>query len=206
MESLLALYGKSYNPREPVLCFDEKSKELRGETRPALEATEHTPRKRDYEYTRGGTANIFLAVEPKGGWREAEVTKRRTRIDFAREVRRIACLPRYRKARRLHLVLDNLNTHFALSFYETFPQGEAKRLLSRLRFHYTPTHASWLNMAEIELSILSRQALAGRIPTRKRLTARVRQWQKKRNGERAVIQWKFTKRDARNIFKYKVQD
>jgi hypothetical protein len=206
MESLLSLYGKPYNPHEPILCFDEKSKELRGETHPLVHATEYAPRKRDYEYRRNGTANIFLAVEPKGGWRETTVTKRRTRTDFASEMRRIALLPRYRKARKLHIVLDNLNTHFESSFYEAFPHREAKRLLSRLRFHYTPKHASWLNMAEIELSVLSRQALTGRIPTRKRLGARVRQWQEKRNGERAMIQWKFTKRDARNVFKYKVQN
>jgi hypothetical protein len=206
MEFLLALYRKPYNPQEPVLCFDEKSKELRADTRPLIHAKERRPRKRDYEYRRNGTANIFLAVEPQGGWRETTITKRRTKGDFAREIRRIAARPRYRNAKRLHLVLDNLNTHFVSSFYETFPAAEAKRLLSRLRFHDTPKHASWLNMAEIELSILSRQTLRGRIPTTRRLITRVGRWQEKRNDERAKIHWTFTKRDARNVFKYKVQD
>ena len=197
------LYGKPYNPQEPVICFDEKSKELREDTRDGIPATEHTPRKRDYEYKRNGTTNIFLAVEPKGGSREVTATKRRTKRDFAKEMQRIANLPRYRAARQIHVVLDNLNTHFAPSFYETFTRGEASRLLSRLRFHYTPKHASWLNMAEIELSILSRQALQGRIPTIENLQARIRRWKRERNKKRAMIQWRFTKRDARKVFRYK---
>jgi transposase len=163
-------------------------------------------RKRDYEYKRNGTANLFLAVEPKGGNREVTVTERRTKTDFAREMRRIATLPRYRKAKKLHVVLDNLNTHFESSFYETFAKAEATHLLRRFRFHYTPKHASWLNMAEIELSILSRQALRGRIPSEHNLQKRVRTWQQDRNRKHAMIHWTFTKQDARNVFKYKVQN
>lgn len=206
MESVLTLYGQPYDPREPVLCFDEKSKELREDTRPVIASTEYAVRKRDYEYIRKGTANLFLAVEPKGGWRECTVTKRRTKTDFATELRRIAKLPRYKSARKLHVVLDNLNTHFAPSFFTAFPETEALRLLKRITFHYTPKHASWLNMAEIELSILSRQALAGRIPDKMTLLQRVRKWQHTRNAKRAMIQWTFTKQDARNVFKYKVHD
>jgi transposase len=206
MESLLSLYGKPYDPREPVICFDEKSKELRADSRPVIHTKERTPRKRDYEYVRNGTDNIFLAVEPKGGRREAKVTKRRTRTDFATEIKRIVELPCYRKTKKIHIVLDNLNTHFEKSFFETFPKEVARRLLRRIRFHYTPKHASWLNMAEIELSVLSRQALRGRIPDTKDLRRRVRQWKRTRNAKRAMIHWKFTTKDARNIFKYKVQN
>ena len=203
MEALLGLYAKPYDPREPVLCFDEKSKALRADTRDPIPATKHAPRRRDYEYRRSGTANIFLAVEPKGGFRALATTRRRTKGHFAGELKRIAALPRYRSARTLHVVLDNLNTHFASSLYETFPEQEAQRLLQRIQFHYTPKHASWLNMAEIELSILSRQALLGRIPTRFDLAKRLGRWQCGRNKARAMIQWTFTKKDARNVFKYK---
>jgi hypothetical protein len=206
MEKLLALYGKPYNPEEPVICFDEKSKELHADTRPVIHAKEYRPRKRDYEYRRNGVANIFLAVEPKGGRREVRVTKRRTKSDFAGEIQRITMLPCYKTAKKIHLVLDNLNTHFASSFYETFPKQEARRLQKRIRFHYTPKHASWLNMAEIELSILSRQALSCRIPTRADMAKRLRRWQHRRNKVRAMIQWTFTKKDARKTFKYKVQN
>lgn len=206
MESLLSLYGKPYDSREPVICFDEKSKELRSDSRAVIPAKEGAPRKRDYEYIRNGTANLFLAVEPKGGRRETKVTKRRTRGDFAREIRRIVALPRYKEARRIHLVLDNLNTHFEKSFFQTFPKEVARSLLQRIRFHYTPKHASWLNMAEIELSVLSRQALRGRIPDTHELRRRMKRWQRTRNAKRAMIHWKFTKKDARDVFKYKVQN
>lgn len=206
MEHLLALYGKPYHPREPVICFDEKSKELRADTHSVIPAKGCAPRKRDYEYTRNGTANIFLAVEPKGGKRTARVTARRTRADFAKEIRRIVLMPRYRRAKTIHLVLDNLNTHSRASFFETFPVSDARQLLKRVRFHYTPTHASWLNMAEIELSILSRQALTGRIPTRAALAQRIQEWRGERNKKHAVINWKFTKKDARQICRYKVHN
>lgn len=202
MEELLALYRKPYDAYAPVICFDEKSKELHADTRPVIHAKERRPRKRDYEYRRNGTVNIFLAVEPKGGRRETTVTARRTKADFAQEISRIAGLPCYKTATKIHVVLDNLNTHFESSFYETFRNAKAKRLLSRLRFHYTPKHASWLNMAEIELSILSRQALAGRVPTSAELIRRIRRWKYERNKKKALIHWKFTKKDARSVFQY----
>lgn len=203
MEHLLALYEKPYNPHEPVLCFDEKSKELRADRHPLILTTECMPRRRDYEYRRNGTANIFLVVEPKGGWRETNVTKRRAKKDFAREIKHIVQLPRYQDAATIHIVLDNLNTHYEKSLRETFPANEARSILRRVRFHYTPKHGSWLNMAEIELSILSRQTLTGRIPTSAELSKRIRQWQRERNKKRAMIHWKFTKKDAKKVFKYR---
>jgi transposase len=157
---------------------------------------------RDYEYKRNGTRNIFLAVEPKGGWREATVTRQRTKKDFAEEIKRIIELPRYRHSKRIHVVLDNLNTHFEGSFTETFGTRSAPQILRRIKFHYTPTHGSWLNIAEIELSIFSRQALVGRIPTEEALGKRTSRWKEKRNKQGSTIQWKFTKEDARKVFTY----
>lgn len=202
MEDVLTLYAKPYNPAEPVICFDEKSKQLLQDIRTRIHCKEGISAKRDYEYKRNGTRNIFIAVEPKGGYREAIITKRRTKKDFAHEIKRLAELPRYQQAKTIHLVLDNLNTHFEGSFIETFGKKESQYILDRLMFHYTPKHASWLNMAEIELSILSRQALSGRIPNVATLEGRTARWQEKRNRNSATIQWKFTKEDARKIFKY----
>ena len=206
MEKLLALYEKPYNRDEPVICFDEKSKELHADTRPVIYAKECRPSKRDYEYRRNGVANIFLAVEPKGGRREVRVTKRRTKRDFACEIQRITLLPCYKMAKKIHLVLDNLNTHFEKSLRETLPTVEANRILKKICFHYTPKHASWLNMAEIELSILSRQALSGRTKDKSELNTRIRRWKCARNKKKAMIHWRFTRKDARNVFKYKAQN
>lgn len=202
MEGLLTLYAKPHNPQEPIICFDEKPKQLLKDTCPIIPAKAGIPVKRDYIYRRNGTRNIFMAVEPKGGWRETTVTLRRTHQDFAREIKRIMELPRYCPARKIHLVCDNLNTHYEKSFIETFGQKESKPILDRLVFHYTPKHASWLNMAEIELSILSRQALGKRIPDDAALKERIAQWRRKRNQASVTIQWKFTRQDARKIFKY----
>jgi hypothetical protein len=204
MEEVLDLYARAYNPHEPVLCFDEKSKQLLSDSRPMIPAQEGRFPRRDYEYVRRGTENIFLTVEPKGGFRRAKVTKRRTRSDFAKEVTRITKLPRYRKATKIHIVCDNLNTHYEKSLTETFGE-RANEILKRIEFHHTPKHASWLNMAEIELSILSRQALKGRIGTKKLLKERIRNYERNRNGAKALIQWKFTKDDARRIFHYNTE-
>ncbi|MBI4250663.1 IS630 family transposase [Candidatus Uhrbacteria bacterium] len=201
MENILDLYGKPYNPDEPVICFDEKSKELHAHTRDPQPAIAHRPRRYDYEYARNGTANIFLAVEPKAGFRTASVTERRTKIDFAHEIRRIIGLPRYRSAAKIHIVLDNLNTHFEQSLLDAFGKQAARSPMSRIQFHHTPVHASWLNMAEIEMSILSRQCVHQRISDRALLCSAMRAWQHRRNKRRATIQWKFTKDDARNVFK-----
>src|SRR3989344_4460995 len=191
MEEVLDLYAKPYDSQEPVVCFDEKSKELRKDAKPVIRGA---ITKRDYEYVRNGTANVFMTVEPKRG--------HRTKKDFAREIRRVSKLPRYVKAKRIHIVLDNLNTHFEKSLIETFGNREAARLMRRIRFHHTPKHASWLNMAEIELSILEKQCLKQRIPDRSVLRAHLKAWQRRRNGQKMQINWKFTKQDARIKFKY----
>jgi DDE superfamily endonuclease len=185
-----------------VPCYDEKSKQLLKDIRPVKNTREGKLRQRDDEYERNGTRNIFVTVEPKGGYREVSVMKQRKKPDCAREIKRLTLLPRYHHAAIIHIVLDHLNTHCEKSFIETFGTSEAKRILSRLRFHYTPKHASWLNKAEIEIGILLTQSSRGRIPTAGKLLQYGRIWQKKRNRARAVISWKFTVRDARVKFQY----
>lgn len=203
MEGTIDIYAKPYDPKNPILCFDEKSKQLIGNTRRPIKANERKPRKMDYEYKRNGTRNIFLTVEPKGGYRNIKVTKRRTRKDFAEEIKRIINLERYKEADKIHFVLDNLNTHFEKSLIETFSKTEAETILKRIEFHHTPKHASWLNMAEIELSILGRQCVNKRIPSEKLLEKNISVWQRSRNKKQTKINWKFTKEDARKVFKYK---
>lgn len=201
MEYLLALYRKPFNPKQPVVCMDEKSKQLISDTRPILNLKPGKLLRRDHEYKRHGTRNIFVAVEPKGGKRYTKVTKRRKKPDFAQFIKELANND-YPDADKLHIVCDNLNTHFENSLLETFPKIEAKALLKRIKFHYTPKHASWLNMAEIELSILDRQCIKGRIPTELQLKAKMSIWEKQRNDQKATINWKFTVKDARNKFNY----
>lgn len=201
MEEILDLYAKPRNPQEPVICFDEKSKQLLEDTRVPLPQQLGKPLKRDYAYKRNGTCNIFLCVEPRGGHREVIVTKRRTKQDFAKEIYRLVKNV-YRHTKRIHLVLDNLNTHFWKSFEQTLGKKETELLQKRICFHYTPKHASWLNMAEIELSILGRQCLNRRIPTQSMLNKEITSWQTLRNANQAKITWKFTTKDARNVFKY----
>lgn len=202
MEHILELYAKPYDSQEPLLCFDEKSKQLLKDTRPLQNTKEGKPRRRDYEYERNGTRNIFITVEPKGGHREVAVTNHRKKPDFAREMKRVISLPRYRAAKKIHVVLDNLNTHFEKSFHETFGGSETKRIMNRIQFHYTPKHASWLNMAEIEISVLDRQCIRGRIPTEEKLNNGINLWKTERNKQKAMISWKFTVKDARIKFKY----
>ena len=202
MEEVLTLYARPYDPKEPVLNFDEKSKQLIEDARVLTQTKEGKVRRRDYEYKRNGTRNIFVTVEPKGGYREVTVTTQRKREDFAHEIKRIVDLPRYNEAAIIHIVLDNLNTHFAKSFYQTFSKEEAERILSRIQFHYTPKHASWLNMAEIEIGVLDRQCIKGRIATEKRLVTQIHAWQHERNRQQAMINWKFTVTKAREKFTY----
>ena len=202
MEDILALYEKPYDPDEPVLCFDEKSKQLLADTRSAIPTKPNKPRRQDYEYKRNGTRNLFITVEPKGGYRTVKVTTQRTKRDFAYEIKRVATMPRYRDAKSIHIVLDNLNTHFEQSFIETLGAEEAERLMERLHFHYTPNHASWLNMAEIEVSIVGRQCLNRRIPTEDILKGEITAWQRRRNKHRMKINWRFTRKDARAVFRY----
>jgi hypothetical protein len=203
MEDVLTLYGKPYDPKEPVLCFDEKSKQLIADTKPVHATKEGTARRRDYEYQRNGTSNIFVTVEPQGGYRTVTVTACRKKPDFANEIKRIGELPRYAHAEKLHIVLDNLNTHFEQSLYETFAKEEALKIMTRIVFHYTPKHASWLNMAEIEIGILDRQCIRGRIPTEEKLKKQIAAWQAERNEAKAMIAWRFTVDKARERFKYK---
>ncbi len=204
MEALLDLYAQKPNPNEPLICMDEKSKQLLKETRTPLPMMNGTPRRSDYEYKRNGTRNVFLAVAPQEGLRYCRVTKRRTKKDFA-EFMKYVLDEKYPHATRIHLVCDNLNTHFPSSFYEAFSKGEAERLLSRIAFHYTPKHASWLNMAEIELSILGRQCINERIAMEERLDEKMYQWEEVRNAVRSKIQWKFTTTDARKKFNYRTE-
>ena len=195
MYDLLALYAKPYDAAEPVICLDEKSKQLLEQTRRPIPMAPGQIAKEDYEYQRGGTRNLFVAVEPKGGHREVRVTGRRTKPDFVAFVKFLA-LEVYAQARKLHLVLDNLNTHFPTSFEEVMGLETAAVFLSRLGFHYTPKHASWLNMAEIEIGILDRQCTGRRIGDEAQLRAEVGAWEKRRNDERCCIEWKFTRQDA----------
>jgi len=202
MENILNPYAKPYDPKEPVLCFDEKSKQPLKDTRQAQQAKEKRLKHSDCEYERNGTGNIFVTVEPKGGYREVAVTKHRKKPDFAKEIKRVVKLPQYRRAKKIHIVLDNLNTHFKKSFTETFGARKAKRILSCIMFHYTPKHASWLNMAEIEIGVFSGQSIKGRGGTEEKLRMHAKIWQRERNRERAMINWKFTVKDARAKFKY----
>ncbi len=196
MYALLELYARPLSKTEPVICIDEKSLQLIAHSRAALAMTAaHGATKQDYEYVRNGTTNLFVAVEPKGGQRIVEVTEQRGKIDFVAFVGDLLTHA-YAKARRVHLVLDNLNTHFKKSFEDVLGKRAAAKLLRRVHFHYTPKHASWLNMAEIEIGILSRQCLDRRIPSRQLLQSEVNAWQEARNDQERTIQWKFTRQDA----------
>jgi hypothetical protein len=195
MYALLELYARPLCQAEPVICIDEKSLQLIAHSRDPLPMAAHSPTKQDYEYVRNGTTNLFVAVEPKAGQRIVEVTAQRGKIDFVAFVSDLLTNA-YAKARRVHLVLDNLNTHFRKSFDDVLGKRTAGKLLRRVQFHYTPKHASWLNMAEIEIGILSRQCLDRRIPSRELLQSEVDAWQEARNAEERTIEWKFTRQDA----------
>ena len=195
MYALLDLYARPLCKAEPVICIDEKSLQLIADSRAPLPPAAGSPAKQDYEYVRHGTTNLFVAVEPKGGHRTVEVTAHRGKTDFVAFVSDLLTND-YAKARRVHLVLDNLNTHFRKSFVDVLGKRAAAKLLRRVQFHYTPKHASWLNMAEIEIGILSRQCLDRRIASRELLQTEVDAWQQARNVEARTIDWKFTRQDA----------
>lgn len=195
MYDLLALYARPFRSREPVVCLDEKSKQLLADSRRPLPIRPGMPVKVDYEYIRRGTCNLFVAIEPKGGRRTVAVTDHRTKADFVAFVRHLLEQV-YATARRVHLVLDNLNTHFRRCFEEVLGADVALKLLRRVVFHYTPKHASWLNMAEIEIGILDRQCLDRRMPDRATLAAEVDAWQQRRNATRRRIKWTFSRQDA----------
>lgn len=198
MEDLLDLYAKPYNPKEPVICMDEKSKQLLADSRPVLPAAPGRVAIQDYEYVRKGTANIFVAVEPKNGSRITKVTKQRKKPDYAMFAEELILA--HPKATTIHLVQDNLNIHFIGSLVEKFGVRKAKRLWKRFSCHYTPKHASWLNMAEIEIGALGQQCLDRRIPFIEELDREVRACTRKRNEKRCVITWKFTRKKAKKVF------
>jgi len=196
MEDVLDVYHRPYDPQRPVVCMDECSKQLIGEVREPLPPKPGQMAKYDCEYERKGTANVFMAVEPLAGQRTTQVTERRTRVDWARFVQMLL-MTVYPLAEKIVLVMDNLNTHGIASLYEAFAPEVARALAARLEIHYTPKHGSWLNMAETELSILSRQCLARRLDDRELMAREIAVWETKRNAAGARINWQFQTADAR---------
>lgn len=196
MEAVLEVYQTAYNPDVPVICIDEATKQLVKETRVPIAAKQGQSERIDYEYERNGTANLFMVCEPMVGWRRVEVTQQRTAVDYAHLLKTIVDRD-YAQADKVIVIADNLNTHSPASLYKAFDPQEAQRILNRLEFCHTPKHGSWLNMAEIELSILSRQCLDRRIPDMDKLKTEVAAWQDNRNHEETWINWRFTTADAR---------
>ena len=200
MEDVLTVYQGPLDPAHPVICMDETSKQWVAETRLPLPVEPGQVQREDYEYERCGGANLFLFCEPLIGWREIQVTERRTRTDWALAMRELSDRY-YPAAERITVVLDNLNTHGPASFYETFAPHEAQRLVHRFDFHYTPKHGSWLNRAEIEVSVLSRQCLDRRIGNAETLRREIQAWTQQRNAASKRVDWQFTTADARTKLK-----
>ena len=192
----LEVYHRPYDASRPLVCLDEASKQLLAETRQAIGVEPGKPKRIDAEYRRCGTASVFMLNAPLDGTRHVRVREQRTRTDFAEVIREL-CDELYTDAQKIVLVMDNLNTHHVASLYEAFEPTEARRLAEKLEIHYTPKHGSWLNMAEIELSILSRQCMTGYFESREQLTAAIAQWEQSRNNQHAGIDWRFTTADAR---------
>lgn len=196
MEDVLEVYALPFDPAYPQVCFDERPVQLLGEVYAPLPAEPGQVRRYDYEYQRNGTANLFVMCQPLAGWREVKVTETRQKVDFAHCMKDLVDV-HFREAERIRVVLDNLNTHTAGALYEAFQPDEARRILRKLEFHYTPKHGSWLNMAEIEISILSRQVLKQRIGSVAQLNDVTRAWTQRRNAQRAMIDWQFDVTKAR---------
>jgi hypothetical protein len=196
MEDVLDVYARPYDPKRPVVCIDEGGKQLIGDVREPLPVRPGTPARYDSQYTRGGVANLFMCFEPLAGVRRVQVTKRKTSVDFAQFLKQISDLW-YPRVERIVLVCDNLSTHTPAALYEAFPPEEAHRLAQRFRWHYTPRHGSWLNVAEMELSVLARQCLDRRIPDEPTLTREVAAWERHRNAAVVKVHWQFTTADAR---------
>lgn len=196
MEDVLDLDAEPYDVQQAVVCVDETSKPLIKETRPALAPCPGQVERVDYEYERNGTRNLFMMVEPLAGWRHVEVTAQRPKVDFA-HIMQYLVDEVYPRATCIRVVMDNLNTHCPAALYEAFPLDEARRLLKKLDFHYTPKHGSWLNMAELELGIFSRQCLDRYMPDEAFLKQEVKALEQERNGACAMIRWRFTTTDAR---------
>ena len=195
MEAILDLYERAYNPMRPLVCFDETSKQLIAEKRLAIPAKPGKVRRYDYEYKRNGTRNLFLFFEPLVGWRHIEVTERRTKLDFAQQMRWLVDIA-FPDAECIEVVLDNLNTHTYAALYEAFEPAEARRLARKLVFHYTPIHASWLNMAEIEFSVIMRK-LGRYVPDEHSLKRKVSAIENSRNQSQSFVDWQFTTDNAR---------
>ncbi len=196
MYNLLNLYNLKYNKDEPQICIDEKSKQLLGDIKKPI-TTSKGSKLQDYEYKRNGTKNLFVAIEPKAGYRNIKVTNRRNKTDFAHYIKELINLPRYKNKKKIHLILDNLNTHFKKSFYDTFNKKEAEEVLSRIEFHYTPKHASWLNQAEIEIGSIEKICFGKRrIPSTEKLITELKAFEKDRNHRKVKINWQFTKEKA----------
>lgn len=195
MYALLDLYELPYDEKYPVICVDEKSKQFLEDSRKPIAMKPGSKAKYDYEYIRKGTGNIFVAIEPKGGKRVIRVTEQRRKKDYAEFVDQLVELE-YPNAKKIRLVADNLNTHFTTSFYETFSKKKANKLLKRIEFYYTPKHASWLNMAEIEINSMDKQCTGGRIENENILKKEITIWAEKRNENKKTITWTFTKQDA----------
>ena len=201
MEDILDLYHQPYDPKRPLVGMDETSKQLIKETRPRIGAQRGRVERYDYEYERNGVSNLFMFFEPLGGWRHVKVTNRRTKTDWAHCMQELVDI-HYPKAEVIKVVMDNLNTHNPAALYEVFEPTEARRILSKLEFHNTPVHGSWLNVAEIELSVLSRQCLSRRIPDKNTLTTEVATWEADRNSAAMKVDWRFTTADARIKLKH----
>lgn len=200
MEDVLDLYAEAPDPLRPWVCFDEKSYQLLSHVRPPIPSSPGQPERVDYEYRREGTCNFFLFFDPHRCWRRLEVTQQRTSVDFAHQMRWLVD-EGYPEARVIRVVLDNLSTHSLASLYHAFPPAEARRIASRLEFHYTPKHASWLNMAELEFSVLERQCLGRRLGSTEEVARETAAWERDRNDARATIHWRFTAADARTKLK-----
>ena len=196
MEAVLDRYAQPPDPVRPLICFDEAGKELRAESRPVLAATPTHRRREDPEYQRHGSASVLLSYAPWLGWRQVTITTRRTSVEFAQAMRELVDV-HFPQAEQITVVLDNLNTHHPAALYQAFPACEAYRLLQKLTFCFTPRHGSWLNMAELELAVLSRQCLHRRIPDQTTLAAEVTAWAAARNAAKAAARWTFTVDDAR---------
>ena len=196
MEDVLEVYTRPHDPQRPVVCLDETSKQLIAETRPPIAMRPGRPARADYEYERNGTANLFMMFAALEGWRHVKVTDRRTAVDYAQALKDLADT-HFPDAEKIILVQDNLNTHCPASLYEAYPAAEARRLVERFEWHYTPKHGSWLDLAESELAVLASQCLDRRIPGKEAIIKHVEAWVKNRNKHHAKADWQFTTADAR---------
>ncbi len=202
MEQVLEVYKRPYDPRHPVVCMDEQPKQLIAEVNAPVAAAPGQPPRVDYEYVREGVCTVWMFVEPLGGWRRAPVTTTKTAVDWAQQVQALVDHPRYAQAERVTLVCDNLNTHGLASLYQAYPPTEALRIARKLELVHTPKHGSWLNVAELELSALTRQCLARRISQQPQVAEEARCWYEQRNARQTGVDWQFTTADARVRLKH----